>query len=647
MRAECAVFRKTTERYGGLSNMAPGFPLVVNGHKIRTAEALYQACRFPNNPEIQSSVIAEASPMTAKMRTKPFREGFSRPDWFAVRTKIMRWCLRVKLAQNWRTFHELLLSTGDLPIVEDSRKDDFWGAIPEGDLLVGLNVLGRLLMELRDIVKSSSADDFCSTPPPEIENFLLLGEPIGGIGEPISAFVRQERPILPDQNRCHLFISYATEDSQFVNWLCLKLLSEGYRVWCDRLKLLGGESYPREIDSAIKEGTFRFISVLSKHSLKKPNPIKERTLALNIARERREDFVIPVNLDGLKPTELGWMESDLSFIPFSTGWGEGLQKLLLALDKAKAPRDTRHTSAVSHILSQQLAIKEEPEPLWTNLVDLIKVPAILYRYEHRNACNPQQALQLQKEWPHYRENASVCWSFDSPPEESAKNLEFSFRGACQDWRAADSPDVNLYNLGKRVLNASLTHKFLSVGLLQEPTTGALFVPKGLTPDRFSYHLPSSKSWILTTGLRRIKHPTNVEVFRYHLSPDCRVLLDYFGADVVQFRTRLHLTDEKGRSLDPKLILKRRKAICKSWWNFQWLARLFATLELLADQSERITIGKSGIIELSRWPRMLLTDTSLDEELLKPASLAAEEFIENAKSDSEIGAVDVVIETGLA
>src|ERR1043166_5319684 len=141
-----AVFLKTNERFGGLSNMAPGFPLVVNGVLIRTSEALYQACRFPSRPDVQQQIIDEPSPMTAKMRSKPFRED-TRPDWDALRVKIMRWCLRVKLAQNWSTFGKVLLSTGEMPIVEKKvRRNDFWGATEMSDsTLVGMNVLGRLL----------------------------------------------------------------------------------------------------------------------------------------------------------------------------------------------------------------------------------------------------------------------------------------------------------------------------------------------------------------------------------------------------------------------------------------------------------------------------------------------------------------------
>lgn len=187
--AASVVFLKTNERFGGLSNMAPGFPLRVNGVSIRTSEALYQACRFPHLPEVQRKIIDEHSPMTAKMRSKPFRKD-SRPDWDAVRTKIMRWCLRVKLAQNWREFGRLLLATGDRPIVEQSRKDDFWGAkVAEDGSLVGMNVLGRLLMQLREQLKDDEAS-LRSVEPLAIPEFLLLLRPI----EMICAEVSASRP---------------------------------------------------------------------------------------------------------------------------------------------------------------------------------------------------------------------------------------------------------------------------------------------------------------------------------------------------------------------------------------------------------------------------------------------------------------------
>lgn len=162
--------------------MAPGYPLSVNGVHILTSEALYQACRFPSLPNVQREIIGQHSPMTAKMKSKPHRH-LTRSDWDQVRFKIMRWCLRVKLAQNYHEFGQLLLSTRDRPIVEQSHKDSYWGALVADDdgTLSGLNVLGRLLMELRERLKQDSANDLLIVEPLSIPDFLLFGKPIEAV----------------------------------------------------------------------------------------------------------------------------------------------------------------------------------------------------------------------------------------------------------------------------------------------------------------------------------------------------------------------------------------------------------------------------------------------------------------------------------
>ncbi len=176
------VFRKTREEFGGLSNMAGGFPLRINGVLVLSAEAIYQACRFPRRPDIQKLIIEQRSPMAAKMVSKPHR-GETRPDWNQIRVRVMRWTLRVKLAMHWPEFGGLLLATGDRPIVEDSRRDDFWGALRQEDgTLVGMNVLGRLLMELREELKGTDKETLRVVSPPPIPDFLLLGQPIGQVG---------------------------------------------------------------------------------------------------------------------------------------------------------------------------------------------------------------------------------------------------------------------------------------------------------------------------------------------------------------------------------------------------------------------------------------------------------------------------------
>ena len=177
-KSNSVTFAKTDGRFGGLSNMAPGYPLFINEVNIQSVEILYQAFRFPLFPQIQEEIIRTQNPMDAKGVSRKHIK-YSRQDWDAVKFKIMKWCLEVKLIQNFDKFSELLLSTGNHSIVEYSRKDVIWGATPiTPDLLKGKNALGRLLMDLRERVKSGSITHDDIIQPPYISAFLLFDFPI-------------------------------------------------------------------------------------------------------------------------------------------------------------------------------------------------------------------------------------------------------------------------------------------------------------------------------------------------------------------------------------------------------------------------------------------------------------------------------------
>lgn len=189
-RDECAVFLKTTEKYGSLSNMCGGFPVLIatkdrkNPLRIHTVEHLYQALRFPSSPEAQEAVLKPVSPMAAKMASRPYRKTVNRPDWEDVKIDIMRWCIRVKLAHNWEKFGLALKETGNLTIVEESAKDAMWGAKVDkknSNVLVGQNVLGNLLMELRDIYNSDRRKELLIVKQLAIPDMMLNGEPIGEV----------------------------------------------------------------------------------------------------------------------------------------------------------------------------------------------------------------------------------------------------------------------------------------------------------------------------------------------------------------------------------------------------------------------------------------------------------------------------------
>ncbi len=64
-------------------------------------------------------------------------------------------------------------------LVEQSRRDDYWGAkVADDGMLVGMNVLGRLLMELRAHLSADTSTTLRVVEPPPISEFLLFAKPI-------------------------------------------------------------------------------------------------------------------------------------------------------------------------------------------------------------------------------------------------------------------------------------------------------------------------------------------------------------------------------------------------------------------------------------------------------------------------------------
>lgn len=181
--SDVIAFKSTKEEFGGLSNMAPGYSLRVNDVIIPTAEALYQACRFPLFPQIQEEIINQNSPMTAKMVSRKYH-GHTRQDWEEVKYDIMYWVLKVKLSQNYEKFSNLLKKSGNAPIVELSNKDKDWAVVPEGpNTLRGKNALGRLLMQLRsEFIHHDNSND--CVPALNINGFLLYGSEIEMVCNP-------------------------------------------------------------------------------------------------------------------------------------------------------------------------------------------------------------------------------------------------------------------------------------------------------------------------------------------------------------------------------------------------------------------------------------------------------------------------------
>lgn len=172
-KGQVCHFSKVKEQWGELSNMSNDCAVRVNGILIKNTEALYQAARFTEYPEIQMEILKGHSGMASKMTSKKYRKTHTRSDWREIREDVMRYCLELKLYQNYKTISSMLEETGDRPIVEKSHRDTFWGAIEKDNVLQGENVLGKLWMDIR-----KDPSRFYTRPSHNIPSFKLNGEDV-------------------------------------------------------------------------------------------------------------------------------------------------------------------------------------------------------------------------------------------------------------------------------------------------------------------------------------------------------------------------------------------------------------------------------------------------------------------------------------
>ena len=105
----------------------------------------------------------------------------------------------------------------------------------------------------------------------------------------------------------HIFISYAHEDRSGAFEVSETLEQGGYPVWLDKVNLLPGQDWKREIERAIRESEI-FIACLSRNSVNKRGFVQselKRALEVLDTIPEGDIFIIPVRFDEcVVPSEL-------------------------------------------------------------------------------------------------------------------------------------------------------------------------------------------------------------------------------------------------------------------------------------------------------------------------------------------------------
>jgi ribA/ribD-fused uncharacterized protein len=134
-----------------LSNFYPS-PFESDGVIWPTVEHYFQAQKFLD-PTHRGRIRIAGSPGEAKLLGRTKRPKI-REDWNYIKDSIMRYAIKKKFLSS-DFLYDYLLSTQGRELIEDSPTDYYWGCGAEND---GLNMLGKLLMELRDSLTAREAN---------------------------------------------------------------------------------------------------------------------------------------------------------------------------------------------------------------------------------------------------------------------------------------------------------------------------------------------------------------------------------------------------------------------------------------------------------------------------------------------------------
>ena len=127
------------------------YPVMMSGKQWPTSEHYFQAQKFSDDA-VRAKIRRAGSPSIAAQIGRDRRNPL-RCDWESVKVQLMRDVVLAKFSQH-ETLRELLLETGNAELVERTDRDSFWGDGGDGS---GKNMLGRILMEVRDTLRMGNA----------------------------------------------------------------------------------------------------------------------------------------------------------------------------------------------------------------------------------------------------------------------------------------------------------------------------------------------------------------------------------------------------------------------------------------------------------------------------------------------------------
>lgn len=451
-----------------------------------------------------------------------------------------------------------------------------------------------------------------------------------------------------------IILSHANpEDNQFTEWLALRLISEGYPVWTDRINLIGGEDTWKTIEKIIRERAAKFLYVLSRTSNQKDGVLQELSVAKAVARnEGLENFIIPLHIDDLPYNEINIEINRQNSIPFEYGWARGLKQLLEALERDQISKQSDHTPSLAaswwrNQYSAEKGVIDHPEEYLSNWFPLVtSLPPKLY-YHLLYEVRETGVGDVAPTFPFIRHGIGLL-SFAS--RDDFKDVVIERK------RVADTHSYNIEQLltdkfAKTFLDYKKTREII-VNLLGQALhkkaeqrqlvthemankTECFYFTKGqVEKDKLKYvdtdGNPKSPRAII--GYKTIRSSDGNSRKRiWHFGISAKVIV--YPVFILAIKPHVLFSDD-GEQIwqDDNRLHKARMNQCKDWWNDDWRDRILATVQWLADEDGKLSIPVSSEFAINFSQLPLIFDSPVS--YLDPKSGQVNTPI--AESDEEQG-----------
>ncbi|HEX8502801.1 MAG TPA: toll/interleukin-1 receptor domain-containing protein [Pyrinomonadaceae bacterium] len=421
-----------------------------------------------------------------------------------------------------------------------------------------------------------------------------------------------------------VFLSHARpEDDEFTRWLALQLIREGYPVWCDLIKLKGGEDFWKDIQAAIEARTTKFLYVITRTSNDRDGPLMELAAARAIQkREKIKDFVIPLALDDLPPNEYAIELKRLNAVKFNDGWAKGFATLLEKLEQDGVRKDAAYgAEAVATWWRDQFSadrgVLDKGEYLLSSWFPIESLPEFIYQHL---LFTPPFGSKFQEKEPGvpYQLLKTGILSF-APREDFAellikdKFVADTFRFKTQDIldgklarefiEAKDARNVVIHLLSEG-WNKMATGRGLSSYEMANSVMSHYFVGDQVKNDRINFTgVDGQPTYKYVMGYKRVGPKGENQRYRHwHYAVSAKPLL--YPVKGFSLRGHVLFSDDAINIWDSaEKIHKARMSQCKNWWNADWRDRMLATMSWLASEDNAITVplGSDAAVKVGLSP----------------------------------------------